>query len=365
MANLELALWVVLGFGLALASWLSLRGRREEKERRASQPVSTRVVKVARARIDSRPLPKLVEDGGDLEITVIESTPAEVLEVLELGELDQLRPSRVDLIYEDEAEIDEPTSPVARILTSARGDTHCGRQRSKNEDRLLVLPQQAIFVVADGMGGHAGGALASELAVRALEEAYERKAFHGTVDTRRPIPRRARDLSLAIQQANHAVHSKACATPEFSEMGTTLVVAKFSPRKQRVYIGHVGDSRCYRLRRGTLRQLTTDHNLASVGFHGPNDGRLVRALGIQPSVTIDLIIDRPLPDDVYCLCSDGLPKMVSDEEICRVIQREPDLDRAVQALIALANERGGKDNITVVLVRVNEALPQRLSASSA
>jgi serine/threonine protein phosphatase PrpC len=362
MHALELGLWMVLGGGLALAAGLAFRAGRAGTRREAA---ARRVVKVARVRVDSRPLPKLVEDGDDLVITVIESTPAEVMELLDLGELDELRPSRVDLIYEDEAEVDEPTAPVARILMSARGHTDRGRQRTRNEDRLLVSPERSMFVVADGMGGYAGGAVASELAVRALDDTYARREFRGRVDAQRAIPRRARDLALAIQQANHAVYEKASTTPGLAEMGTTLVVAKFSPRKQRVYIGHVGDSRCYRLRRGTWRQLTTDHNLASVGFNGPNDGRLVRALGIQPSVTIDLIIDRPQSSDVYCLCSDGLPKMLSDREIQQVIEREPDLENAVKRLISLANERGGRDNVTVVLVRVIESVPARLSASSA
>jgi serine/threonine protein phosphatase PrpC len=371
MAALELALWVLLGLGLALALLLALRLRRLEKRRSSS---TTQVVKVARVRMDSRPLPKLaklpnlpklVEDGDDLEITVIEQVAADPLELLELEEADELRPSRVDLTYEDEAQPEEPTAPKARILMSASGDTDCGRQRTRNEDRLLVRSDRSVFVVADGMGGHAGGAIASELAVRALDEAYSRRDFRGVVESSAAIPRRARELSLAIQQANHAVYSAAVSTPRLAEMGTTLVVAKFSPRKQRVYIGHVGDSRCYRLRQGSIRQLTTDHNLASVGLHGPHDDRLVRALGIQPTVTIDLIIDRPLPNDVYCLCSDGLSKMVSDAEILEMVEQEADLEGAVRALIALANERGGRDNITVVLVRVIEAVPARFSASSA
>jgi serine/threonine protein phosphatase PrpC len=369
MAALELVLWVLLGLGLVLALVLALRLRRLEKRRSAAQ-----VVKVAHVRMDSRPLPqlaklpklpKLVEDGDDLEITVMEQVAVDAQELLELGEADELRPSRVDLAYEDEAQLDEPTAPKARILMSASGDTDRGRQRTQNEDRLLVRSDRSVFVVADGMGGHAGGAIASELAVRALDEAYDRGEFRGVVDCNVAIPRRARELSLAIQQANHAVYSAAVSTPRLAEMGTTLVVARFSPRKQRVYIGHVGDSRCYRLRQGVIRQLTTDHNLASVGLHGPHDGRLVRALGIQPSVTIDLIIDRPLPNDVYCLCSDGLPKMVSDAEILTIVEQEADLEEAVRALIALANERGGRDNITVVLVRVIEAVPARFSASSA
>ena len=370
MATLEVVLWVLLGLGLGLALVLALRLRRLEKRRAAS---GSRV-SVARVTRDSRSppkraklpsLPKLLEDGDDLEITVIERVAPDALELLDLEEADELRPSRVDLMYEDEAHPEEPTAPKARILMSASGDTDCGRQRTRNEDRLLVKADRSVFVVADGMGGHAGGAIASELAVRALDEAYSQGAFRGELaSSGSALPRRARELSLAIQQANHAVYN-AAVSRGLTEMGTTLVVAKFSPHKQRVYIGHVGDSRCYRLREGSIRQLTTDHNLASVGLHGPHDNRLVRALGIQPTVTIDLIVDRPRPGDVYCLCSDGLPRMVSDAEILAIVEGEADLEGAVRALIALANERGGKDNITVVLVCVLEAVPARLSASSA
>src|SRR5687767_4663096 len=132
MAALELVLWVLLGLGLGVALLLALRLRRLEKRRSTSQ-----VVRVAHVRMDSRPLPKLaklpqlpklVEDGDDLEITVIEQVAVDALELLELGEADELRPSRVDLVYEDEAQLEEPTAPKARILMSASGGTDCGRQ---------------------------------------------------------------------------------------------------------------------------------------------------------------------------------------------------------------------------------------------
>jgi serine/threonine protein phosphatase PrpC len=309
-----------------------------------------------RRRNDSRRIPRAVELGDDLEITVIKAAPsvAEIAEV-EAADVAELRPSRVQLIYEDEATVDEPTEPAARILMAARGDSDRGRFRENNEDRLLLAAERSVFVVADGMGGHAGGEVASELAVRTVGEAYARRQFQGSVESERPIPRRGRELSQAIQMANQAIFEHAAATPALRDMGTTLVAAKFSPRKQRVYIGHVGDSRCYRIRQGRIRQLTSDHNLAAVGVSGPHAGRLARALGIAPSVTIDLIVDQPLPNDVYCLCTDGLSKMLSDEDICRVVQRERDLEAAVYSLIELANDRGGRDNITVVLVRIAES----------
>ena len=104
--------------------------------------------------------------------------------------------------------------------------------------------------------------------------------------------------------------------------------------------------------------------MASIGLAGPHGQRLVRAVGIGSSVTIDLIVDKPRPDDVYLLCSDGLPKMAGDAEMLDVVQRQPDLDQAVQSLIQLANDRGGKDNVTVILVRVVERVENQLSAAS-
>jgi protein phosphatase len=318
---------------------------------------------------DAHRLPRSVEEAEDLDVTVISTSPARVdaerENIVELTDFEELSHSRVDLMFEDEAEVDEPTSPAARTLMSAQGDTHCGRFRARNEDSLLMLREHSVFVVADGMGGHHGGGVASELAVKTLDEVYSRSAFHGLVESSKPIPRRARDLALAIQSANQAVYARAASTPELSEMGTTLVAARFSPRKQRVYIGHIGDSRCYRVRHGKMRQLTKDHTMASIGVSGPNAQRLVRAVGIGSSVTIDLIVDKPRPNDIYLLCSDGLPKMLGDEDMLSVLLAQPHLDRAVKALIELANERGGKDNITVILVRVVDlAEMQALNAAS-
>jgi serine/threonine protein phosphatase PrpC len=353
---LELGLWAAVAFGLGLSLWFY---KKPPPPRRAHSSV-----RIARVRVDSGPLPGLTHEVEDLDFTRIHAAPhlQSSDSVVDLLDVEELRRSRVQLIYEEQAELDEPTAPSARFLMTARGHSDRGRTRAQNEDRLLVSPERSVFVVADGMGGHAGGQIASELAVQTVASAYEHRHFQGVVESELSIPRRARDLARAVQMANHAVHERAATTPGLSEMGTTLLVAKFSPRKQRVYIGHVGDSRCYRIRGLGVRQLTTDHNLGSVGVVGPTAGRLVRALGLEPSVVIDLIIDRPLPDDVYCLCSDGLSKMLSDEEIGAIVGAHQELDGAVRSLIQLANERGGRDNITVVLVRVVESMRQRASA---
>jgi protein phosphatase len=152
--------------------------------------------------------------------------------------------------------------------------------------------------------------------------------------------------------ANNAIFEHARAHREFEGMGTTLVAARFSPNKQRVYVGHVGDSRCYRLRAGQLTQMTTDHNLRSEGLIGPMAERLSRAVGVERAVKVDLVIARPLPFDKYLLCSDGLTKMVPDAVVRDILTDKHDLQGAVDELIAAAIDGGGRDNVTVVLVEV-------------
>ena len=262
--------------------------------------------------------------------------------------------SHVVVTYEDDADEDEATSPFARILISASADSDRGHIRRSNDDSLLFLPEHSLFAIADGMGGYAGGQVASELAVEAVKQAFDRDSFVGELRAEKPIPRRGRELASAILQSNWAVFDAARATPALSKMGTTLVAARFSPNKQRVYIGHVGDSRCYRFRAGVLRQLTVDQTMGLIGLRGPRANDLLQAIGATADLSIDLIVDKPHANDVYLLCSDGLSKMASDEEMQTVLQGESDLEAAVYGLIEIANDRGGKDNVSVVLVKVIE-----------
>jgi protein phosphatase len=118
-----------------------------------------------------------------------------------------------------------------------------------------------------------------------------------------------------------------------------------------LYVAHVGDSRIYRLRRGVLRQMTADHTMRDLGVAGEAGTHLSRAVGVWPQVQIDLLLGKPLPDDVYCLCSDGLSKMVSDDDLASVLGSQPP-QIAVERLIDAANANGGKDNVTVIIVRV-------------
>src|SRR5262249_17469123 len=126
-----------------------------------------------------------------------------------------------------------------------------------------------------------------------------------------------------------------------------------SPEKKRLYVGHVGDSRCYRLRDGQLEQMTSDHTMGSLGVSGPTAGNLVRAVGSTQRVLSDIVIAEPKIGDIYLLCSDGLPKMVADRTIQRILGEEGSNEMsAVDKLIHLANERGGVDNVTAIVVRV-------------
>jgi len=267
--------------------------------------------------------------------------------------------SRVHLLYEEDAEAEEVTAASARILLYATGDSDRGRVRARNEDSVLVMPERSLFAVADGMGGHRGGEIASSLAIDTLEDAFSRSAFDGQIESDESVPRRARELASAVQMTNECVHAMAVADRALSGMGTTLVAARFSPNKQRLYVGHVGDSRCYRLRRGTIRQLTTDHTMASLGMKGPHAKDLYQAVGVNDRLVIDLIVDKPQDGDVYLLCSDGLSKMLSDNEIREVLVEQEDLEGALYTLIEMANDRGGNDNVTIVIVKVLDRVSKK------
>jgi protein phosphatase len=267
--------------------------------------------------------------------------------------------SRIHLCYEADAEAEEVTSASARILLYAAGDSDRGRVRARNEDSVLVMPERSLFAVADGMGGHRGGEVASSLAIDTLEDAFSRSAFEGQVESDENVPRRARELASAVQMTNECVHAMATADRALSGMGTTLVAARFSPNKQRLYVGHVGDSRCYRLRGGVLRQLTTDHTMAALGMKGPHAKDLFQAVGVNERLVIDLIVDKPQDGDVYLLCSDGLSKMLPDHEIRDVLVEQEDLESALYTLIEHANDRGGNDNVTIVIVKVLDRVSKK------
>ena len=372
---------------VALAAWLSSRGPQVSRVAKASrakpQPDTTPVAAApapvpSSASRSSQPaepdVPKLYEDGDEIEVevTLVTASPPSLAPPHHDTSIPPLsmpseRPPRVEVLYEDEADVEETTYPFARILVAAEGQSDGGRIRRRNEDNFLVMPERSLFVVADGMGGYAGGDVASALAVEAIGYAFETNTFEGKTESEQDVPRRGRELACAVQMANQAILARATADKALEGMGTTVVAARFSPNKQRVYIGHVGDSRCYRVRGNSIKQLTTDHTFRGLGMDGPGSHHLYQAVGIRRRINIDIVVDKPRPSDIYLLCSDGLSKMARDEQIRDVIVAEPDLEAAVYGLIEVANDRGGKDNITVILVKVLEKRPSagRIQAAHA
>ncbi len=259
----------------------------------------------------------------------------------------------VEKIVLDEDANKEPTDEAAPMLVVfALAQTDPGKRRKQNEDSLLVLEKESVFVVADGMGGHRGGQYASRLAVKTIGAAFEKNTFDAAPHKEIPAP--ASELARAMQMANSAIFHESKLRSELTGMGTTLCAARFTPDKRRLYLGHVGDSRCYRVRDGVMKQLTNDHTMADYGVAGPEGAHLSRALGVWPTVPIDMIMASPKLGDMYLLCSDGLTKMVADTTIATQLLHEEDPKAAVERLVFFANAAGGKDNITVILLRVVE-----------
>jgi PPM family protein phosphatase len=229
--------------------------------------------------------------------------------------------------------------------TSVRSDT--GRKRRRNEDSYVCEPP--LFALADGMGGAQAGEIASRLAAGALRE----RQGGGTPEER---------LSALIQEANRRVYTHAGEDPATRGMGTTVTAAL--ALDDRVVIGHVGDSRAYRVRAGHLEQLTDDHSLVAElvrsGKLSPEEAEnhpqrsvITRAVGTDPDVDVDVFNADAQPGDIFMLCSDGLTDMVDDTTIEELIDRNhADLDAATKALVAAANKQGGEDNITVVLFEI-------------
>jgi PPM family protein phosphatase len=235
-------------------------------------------------------------------------------------------------------------------LGSHASRTDPGRKRRHNEDSYVVQPP--LFAIADGMGGAQAGEIASALAAGALSESNA----NGGGESR---------VTELIQEANRRVHERASTDPATSGMGTTMTVALIEGDGS-ITIGHVGDSRAYRLRGGELEQITDDHSLvAELVRRGelsaqeaevhPQRSVITRALGTDPDVDVDAFSIRPEPGDLYLLCSDGLSDMVSGESIQQIMrENRGDLDAAARALVRAANNGGGDDNITAVLFEIVE-----------
>ena len=257
------------------------------------------------------------------------------------------------------------TAPLAYAI-AARGLTDVGQRRDHNEDSFLVDDANGLFIVADGMGGHAGGGTASRLAVetiqRSVRAAREREPqLFGTTSgvEESPLPDVLRE---AVEAACARIYQTAQGDPELAGMGTTVTAALVDGRS--AFIAHVGDSRCYLLRGARIYQVSEDHSLVNeqlkAGAISADEARhsrfkniITRSVGFEQQVQVDLMGVELEHGDILLICCDGLSNMVEDSEILQVVEEAP-LDEAPKRLIALANDRGGDDNITVVVVHAQE-----------
>lgn len=243
------------------------------------------------------------------------------------------------------------------MKSRAAGLSDVGRCRKVNQDMFLLDDSLGLYAVADGMGGHAAGEVASDLAINALARSLrgrEEETGPWTADEAREL------LKQALVEGNRKICESVLARAEWRGMGTTMVA--LIQTEDRAVIAHVGDSRGYLLRDGRLRQLTSDHSWVNeqvkLGLltheqaqRHPMRNIVTRALGNQPEVEIDLCEESVQPGDIFALCSDGLNGMLSDDEIHEVLQAHGDVPQtACQELVDRANAHGGEDNITVVLM---------------
>jgi len=249
----------------------------------------------------------------------------------------------------------------------AHGRSDVGKKRDHNEDNYeLYTPEDPsiqatkgqLFAVADGMGGHLAGEVASELALQALRDTY-----YAT-----PAGNPLTALQQAVEAANAQVHQQAQATQGQQGMGTTLTALVIQGNQ--AHIAHVGDSRAYRLRNGALEQLTLDHSWAAEGLrrgmltpeqaaNHPHKNVLLRSIGKDSTVEVDTRTEQIQPGDVFLLCSDGLTNEVFDDKIARVLSQSPP-STACKQLIKQANRHGGKDNITAVVMSAGRKYPTHL-----
>ena len=250
---------------------------------------------------------------------------------------------------------------MKRVVMTGLSDT--GRMRGGNEDCIATHPEFGLAVLADGMGGHQAGEVASNMAVDIVMRHFEEREWKPAGG--KVVASEAQAVAQAIQKANTAVYDAAQNRLEYRGMGSTVVVAVFYG--DHMCVGHVGDSRLYRLREGSLEQLTRDHSvvqeLVTRGLFTAEEARqsvaknlVTRALGVDANIEPDISEAAVVEGEIYLLCSDGLNDVVNDPEIVEVLTKHGEnLKMAAKQLIDLANERGGPDNISVILVAVKAA----------
>ncbi len=236
------------------------------------------------------------------------------------------------------------------------GLTDPGLIRENNEDAVSLDPENQVLVLADGMGGYNAGEVASAMATAFIRTELGRWMAEGGHEASVRELRRA--MEICTDNANRSIFNAANSNPQYAGMGTTLVMGVF--HGERALIGHVGDSRCYRLRDGLLMQLTRDHSLLQEQIdaglisleqaqYATHKNLVTRALGVEDTVLLEVNEYRVEEDDLYLFCSDGLSDMLTDDRIAAILDGEGSLEAKGHALVDAANDGGGRDNISVIL----------------
>jgi PPM family protein phosphatase len=258
------------------------------------------------------------------------------------------------------------SDPSTTMMYEICAQTDPGRVRKNNEDALAFDAQTGLCILADGMGGYKAGEIASAMAVASIRLELGRWLSQlGRPATAREL---RRTMEACVGNANHSIFNAACSNPDYEGMGTTLVVGVF--HEGRLVLGHIGDSRCYRWRGQTLEQLTKDHSLLQEqidaglitpeqAWSAPNKNLITRALGVEDSIPVEITEHRVELGDVYMMCSDGLSDMLRDAVMAAILAGAGTLRQKAWQLVAAANEDGGRDNISVLLVHATQDAGRR------
>jgi protein phosphatase len=244
--------------------------------------------------------------------------------------------------------------------------TDPGLARENNEDSVAIDEPTRLAILADGMGGYNAGEIASGMATTFIRSELGRWLSQAGRHANSREVRRA--MEICVDNANRSIFNAANSNPHYSGMGTTLVIGVFQDR--RLMLGHIGDSRCYRLRAGELAQIPKDHSLlqeqmdaglitAAQAATSSNKNLVTRALGVEDTVMLEMSEQRVESGDLFLMCSDGLSDMVDDQGIARILAQEGPLQNKVEQLVDAANANGGRDNISVLLAQAGEGAKKR------
>lgn len=247
---------------------------------------------------------------------------------------------------------------MMQYLFCAHTDT--GRVRANNEDAVVFDAETAVGVLADGMGGYNAGEVASGMATSFIKAELSKWLSEAGAQAQLDPLKRA--IEICVDNANGAIYQSSIANPHHAGMGTTLVLSVFVG--DTLLLGHIGDSRCYRVRAGLCEKLTKDHSYLQEQIDAglmtplqaacsPHKNLVTRALGVEDAVHLELVQHSVEPNDVYLLCSDGLSDMLNDAEMLEVLQNAASHPEKAATLVDLANAKGGRDNISVLLVHVS------------